>query len=71
MPIRPPRFAGFLLAILLPCSVAADDWVTSYYKQPTPDRFVVEVRALANAGALSDGNTARSNGGFSRQGLHR
>lgn len=35
------------------------DWMTFYYKKPSPERFVPEVRALAKKGALSK-DTARA-----------
>lgn len=35
------------------------DWMTFYYKKPSPERFVPEVRALAKKGALGK-DTARA-----------
>lgn len=33
-----------------------DDWMESYYKSPTPDKFIAEVRSMTNEGGLKKGN---------------
>jgi uncharacterized membrane protein len=41
--------------LILGQSVAnADDWISYYYRNPTPDRFIEEVTALSNQGILGD-----------------
>lgn len=53
--MKPYLFSFFLLC-LLGLSLKADeknqDWVTHYYKAPSPDRLISEVRALSKAGVL-------------------
>jgi hypothetical protein len=51
----------YLLALILLAAVQnvfAEDWISHYYKHPTPERFVTEVQALSKAGNLSNPKTA-------------
>lgn len=54
------RFFYFLAALLFSTaqSAFAQDWLSHYYENPTPERFVTEVQALSKAGTLSSPNTA-------------
>jgi len=47
-----------LAVMLVSVTAAAEDWLSSYYKRPTPERFIPEVRALRDQGALSDSSHA-------------
>lgn len=44
----------FALLLLAKSAMAADDWLMNYYRSPSPDRFVEEVRMLSSQGILSD-----------------
>ena len=46
---------------------APDDWVPSYYRRPSPDRFVEEVRGLAEAGVFDKENARPPMIGFFSQ----
>ena len=51
----------YFLAIILFATAQdafADDWLSQYYENPTPERFVTEVQALSKAGKLADPKTA-------------
>ena len=49
------RIALLLLTILFSFdSFAEEDWLMNYYKDPTPDAFVKEVKNLSKSGVLSD-----------------
>jgi hypothetical protein len=51
----------YFLAVLLfstAQSAFAQDWLSHYYENPTPGRFVTEVQALSKAGTLSNPNAA-------------
>ena len=54
------RFFYFLSIVLLATThtASAADWLSHYYENPAPERFVTEVIALSNAGMLSDPNSA-------------
>ena len=45
----------------------ADDWVSNYYRKPSPDRFIEEVTALSNQGILGDKTKANVMGVFLSQ----
>lgn len=47
-----------LVLLVISISANADDWITHYYENPTPERFVAEVHALSQSGHLADGNRA-------------
>jgi len=47
-----------MAVVLVSLTAAAEDWLSSYYKQPTPERFVSEVRTLRDEGAFSDSRRA-------------
>ena len=50
----------FLAAVIFSTaqSAFAEDWLSHYYENPTPKRFVTEVQALSKVGSLSNPKTA-------------
>lgn len=49
------RISPSIIILLLSfSSIAKADWVMDYYKNPTPDAFVLEVQNLSKLGVLSD-----------------
>ena len=54
--MKPYMIVIFLLCLLVHSVNAEDenqDWITHYYKDPSPDRFVAEVRRLSRTGIMS------------------
>jgi hypothetical protein len=59
--------AIFALLLLAQPALAADDWLMNYYRSPSPDRFVEEIRILSSQGILRDKKSSNLIGVFLSQ----